>query len=406
MTTPDRTDLRRTSVRLAIQFALLILLLFALVFGVVFTIVNASLAESTQHLLYDTSRVDSPRDAPPGVFVAIITNAGTQTSDDAPDGLPDTAAIRQVTQTGHDLEQTKTFSGRTFTLRTSADDGRITQVAVDQREGSEELQRLAIGFLVSGILAVIATALIAAWMARRALKPMADALNLQRRFVTDASHELRTPLTLLSTRAQLVRRGFASGGPAASPATVSVGLDEIVQDSQVLTEILEDLLIAADPREVAERKSEDLLQLAADAVNTLQPHATAHQIILRRTGPTEAVIATIAPVSIQRLFTALIANALDHATAQVDVEVTRHGNEALIRVIDDGPGFSNGMDEHAFERFASARQTSGETPRPRHYGLGLALVAEVAARHHGGVRIEKRPSGTGAVVTVRIPMQP
>lgn len=403
MTAPERTDLRRASVRLAIQFAALILLLFALLCGVVFTIVDASLDENTRRTILDASQVDSPRDAPLGVFIAIITDTGTQESADAPHGLPDLAAIREVAQTGHDLEQTKTIGGRTFTLRTSADRGRVTQVAVDQREASEEVQRLLLGFLVSGILAVIATAPIAALMARRAIKPMADALNLQRRFVTDASHELRTPLTILSTRAQMVRRDFAAGGTAQSPPTIRAGLDEIVQDSQVLTEILEDLLIAADPQEAAGRQRTNLLQLADEAVNTLQLQAAAHQITLRRSGPSDPVVATVAPVSIRRLFTALIANALDHATTRVDVEVTRRGSHAVIRVLDDGPGFPKGMGEHAFERFASARPQGDETPRPRHYGLGLALVAEVAARHHGSVQIEEGPSGVGTVVAVRIP---
>ena len=48
--------------------------------------------------------------------------------------------------------------------------------------------------------------LAAAVLARRAVRPMAQALEQQRRFVADAGHELRTPLTLLSTRSQLLAR--------------------------------------------------------------------------------------------------------------------------------------------------------------------------------------------------------
>lgn len=403
MSARDVAELRRVSLRLAAQFAVLIVLLFAVLGGVVFAVVSASQAESTRHTLIDAARVDSPRDAAPGVFVAIVDDSGTQMSADPPHGLPETDALRDVANTGRTVQQTRTLDGRTYEIRTSEDHGRITQVAMDRHESSEELQRLGMALVVSGIVAAVAAGLIAVLMGRRAMRPMAVALALQRHFVTDASHELRTPLTLLSTRAQLVRRRLPRDAGMVSASEIGDGLDEIVQDSRVLTEILEDLLIAADPREVAERDTLDLAALAEEATASMQPDALARGIVLRRTGSADPVVARVARVSIQRVFTALIANALDHAAAAVDVEVTLRGREAVIRVIDDGSGFPRGMDERAFERFASARPTDHERERPRHYGLGLALVAEVAARHGGGVSVEGRSPGHGAAVVVRIP---
>lgn len=392
--------------RLAVQFGVLIVVLFIILGGVVFAVVIASQSEAIQRTLINTSRVDSPHDAPSGVFVIITDDRGTQVPSNLPAGLPDAAALQDVSQTGQDTQQTKTFAGRTYTIRTSADHGRVIQVAVDLRESREELQRLGVALVVSGIIATIAAGLIAAWMARHAMRPLAEALALQRRFVMDASHELRTPLTLLSTRAQLVRRRLLASTTNEPSGDVAHGLDEIVQDARVLSEILEDLLVAADPREVAEKDHLDLAQLADDAVGLLRSDAETRRIVIRRTGSTDPVMVTAARVSMQRLFTALIANALDHAASAVDVEVTLHGREAVIRVVDDGPGFPQGMDEHAFERFASSRPASQDHEGPRHYGLGLALVSEVAVRHGGGVSIEARAPGREASVVVRIPAHP
>lgn len=402
MRAPEDLERRRVSRRLAFQFAALIMALFALLGGVVFVIVNASQAESTQRMLVDGARVDSPHDAPRGVFVVILANGRESASSDLPPGLPDRAALNRVSTSGRPLQQTSTLGDHTFVIRTTARAGRVTQVAVDLHENGEELQRLGAALVVSGIVAAVAAGVISAWMSRRAMRPLSDALALQRRFVMDASHELRTPLTLLSTRAQLVRRRLPAAVQRSAPE-IGEGLEEIVQDSRLLSEVLEDLLIAADPRLVPEKTRVDLARLADEAVASFRPEADRRHLALRRSGPGDPVFVAAARVALQRLFTALITNALDHARSTVEVAITQEGREAIVRISDDGPGFAQGMDERAFERFASSRPLHTDEDRARHYGLGLALVAEVAARHNGGVSVESREHDQGASVVVRIP---
>lgn len=305
------------------------------------------------------------------------------------------------------------LAGQSYAVRTAQGQSGTVQVAVSLRESQEELARLGWALAITGVLAAIAAAVIATWLARRAMLPLAEALALQRRFVMDASHELRTPLTLLSTRAQLLRRALSvapgagaalrdSGVTPASASAIAGAVEEIVADSRVLTDILEDLLIAADPREVAPTSRLDLCALADTAVSVQGLEAGKRGLLLVRGGATEPVMIRAAEASIQRLFTALIANALDHAETEVHVDVSRSGADALVRVSDDGPGFPHGTDAAAFERFASSRPAADSPDRARHYGLGLALVAEVAARHGGSVTIEPSPSDHGAVVLVRL----
>ena len=405
MSTSDLADSRQAARRLAIQFAALIVVVFALLGGVVFAIVNASQAEATQRALRGASLVDSPHDAPPGVLVVIVGDHGVQASPELPSGLPDEQAIRTVERSGGAVQSTVTLDGRSYAVRTAPGANGTIQVAVDLQESREELARLGWALAISGVLAALAAVFIAAWMARRAMRPLGEALALQRRFVMDASHELRTPLTLLSTRAQLLRRTLPTSQGAsagASPGDIAAAVEEIVQDSRVLTEILEDLLIAADPREVAPQSTIDLGELADQAIGLQDPEAKRRGLLLVRGGSRGPVVIHGAGASIQRLFTALIANALDHAESRVLVDVSRSGSDAVIRVSDDGPGFPVGMDAAAFDRFASSRPDADSPGRPRHYGLGLALVAEVAARHGGSVTIEPAGGERGAVVRVRL----
>jgi signal transduction histidine kinase len=401
----DTTDLRRTSVRLGAQFGVLILIVFAVLLSLTYLIVQASQADETTHILMDAAQAGTVDSAPRDVLIARSDHGTVTVSPNAPSWFPDKAQLRAAAKLEQPLRATVTEDGRSYSIVSSSHDGVIVQTAQDNSENEGELQRLAVALVVAGLLGALASALIAALMARRALRPMADALSLQRRFVTDASHELRTPLTLLTTRAQLLRRASAANvDPASGHPSLTAGLDEILQDSRELTGILEDLLIAADPRESTERTPLDLTQLAKDAVSSLSIAARDRGIAI--TGPTAdlPVIVDGSRAPMLRLFTSLISNAVEHATHTVTVDVVTSGHTAEIRVGDDGPGFPPDMRERAFERFASSRAGGQDGAKTRHYGLGLALVAEVAARHQGDVHVEPTEPGTGAVIVVTLPL--
>jgi signal transduction histidine kinase len=70
-----------------------------------------------------------------------------------------------------------------------------------------------------------------------------------------------------------------------------------------------------------------------------------------------------------------------------------------VSVRDHGPGLSEAALAHVFDRFwraDSARVGTGA-------GLGLAIVAGVAAEHGGRARAANAPDG-GAIFTLRLPL--
>jgi signal transduction histidine kinase len=87
----------------------------------------------------------------------------------------------------------------------------------------------------------------------------------------------------------------------------------------------------------------------------------------------------------------------------VIVRLSQADGSARIEVFDEGPGFPVAFLPRAFERFTRADEVRGRgddlTPNQ---GLGLAIVAAVAAAHGGTVDAHNRPGG-GAVVVLRWP---
>lgn len=94
--------------------------------------------------------------------------------------------------------------------------------------------------LALGVAGAIVMGLIGWLTARRAVAPLAEALRLQRNFVSDASHELRTPLTALDSRIQILQRRLQRGEPIADT------IERLGHDARMMDDVLTDLLLAAE----------------------------------------------------------------------------------------------------------------------------------------------------------------
>jgi two-component system OmpR family sensor kinase len=399
----DAADLRRTSLRLGLQSGLLVVACLVVVGTLLFFVYERAADAAANQLLQDaTTRIDAPGEAPPGVRVVVVTPVGRSASAGMPEGLPDERQIAATTRDGR-ARQIEVFrDGDDYTIRTAKVGDRVTQAVLDRHEANEERGRILTALLTAGIVGVLLAALLAAWLARRTVRPMAETIALQRRFVADASHELRTPLTLLSTRAQLLARRLHKDPEATGDLVTDV--DGVVADTKVLTAILDDLLVAADTRATSVKETIDVASLVADCVAAASASAEKAGIELALLVDPEPALVDGSPVSLRRAVTALLDNALGHAAATVHVRVRQHAHHVAIEVTDDGPGIPAATAHRLFERFSSTRADTPGVEGRRHYGLGLALVADVAALHNGQVTAtERHDRASGAVFTLSLP---
>jgi signal transduction histidine kinase len=95
----------------------------------------------------------------------------------------------------------------------------------------------------------------------------------------------------------------------------------------------------------------------------------------------------------------LLENARRYSNGAVTVEVGSEGQDAVLRVRDQGPGVPPAERERIFEPFY---RLPGASEREGGVGLGLALVKSITQRHRGSVHCEDQPGG-GACFTLRLP---
>ena len=244
------------------------------------------------------------------------------------------------------------------------------------------------------LIGILLTGIVAWLVARRAVAPLGEALRLQRNFVADASHELRTPLTVLSSRTQVLERRLDRGQP----------VDDVVaalrRDTAAMAEVLNDLLLSAEgaeqppgaPTEVAEAVS------AASATLGVLADRAGVRIDVQAAG---SVRVAVPRVTLVRCVVALLDNAIQHSPrgSRVVVSVGSTDGWATIHVSDEGTGIRGIETDRIFERFVHA----SENGEHRSFGLGLALVRDVAVRYHGSVSVEST-SAAGTTILLTLPV--
>jgi two-component system OmpR family sensor kinase len=223
-----------------------------------------------------------------------------------------------------------------------------------------------------------------------------------RRFVTDASHELRTPLTSIRGFAELYRQGAAS-----SPDDLARLMRRIEDEGARMGLLVDDLLLLArlDQERPLARDVVDLVPIAVDAVHDARAVDPARPVTLDVPGGVAFVVVGD-EYRLRQVLGNLVGNALKHTPAGTPVRVglsLRDGATAVLEVADEGPGLAGADAERVFERFYRADPSRVRTEGGA--GLGLAIVAALAAAHGGSVEVETSP-GEGATFRVVLPLAP
>jgi two-component system OmpR family sensor kinase len=387
----DHELLRSATRRIALQSAALLAVVVALaVVAAAAVFDRAQHAEIERTIRNAASSADDVGDPPPGVILIESRSGGARLTPGAPGGLVRLATAR-------DGKGSAEVDGHGYATYTRTRDGVRYVAAYDMAGHHRQEVRLIWSAVGAGVVGVLLAAGAGWLIGRRAVQPLAAALSLQRRFVTDASHELRTPLTVLHTRAQILRRRL---GDHVDPDQLRE-LNLLVDDTSALGEVVSDLLLSAQlERDDLSGVAIDLRDLARAVVASLAPLADANGTSLQAEVEAGQWRVNGAPAALRRALVALVDNAISHTpNGAVVVQVSGDDETVRVSVVDNGEGLDPADTGRLTERFS--RGASG-TGHGRRFGLGLALVDEVVRAHDGRLEIAG-VIDAGATVTMVLP---
>jgi two-component system OmpR family sensor kinase len=394
-------------------------------------------------------RGSDPIVVPLSTYGALLDSAGAvvttkATADGTQPALPDDLLTRKRGQAFTTGSSSGSGSWRVLLGEADRESGNTVIVAIPTTEVTNALRRLV---LIEALASVVLLALLAsgAWLIlRRGLRPLEKmassarsisagdlsmrvpqsddrtevgqlglALNTMlgeieeafrerdateqrlRQFLADASHELRTPLTSIQGFAELFRLGADS-----DHVNLAVILRRIEEESARMKTLVEDLLLLArlDETRPLERATVDLSVLAADACSDAVAAEPTRHVTLDAPEPVEVLGDED---HLRQAIANLISNAVRHTAANAAIEVGARveNGAAVVTVRDHGTGLDEAALAHVFDRFWQADAARAGTGA----GLGLSIVAAIAAEHGGTARAANAPGG-GALFSLELPI--
>jgi len=219
--------------------------------------------------------------------------------------------------------------------------------------------------------------------------------ELRRATAADIAHEMRNAMFGVFGRLEAIREGFVEDERAA--------LDRVAADARRLERLVDDVPALAEaqrPSLLVDKRPVDLDQIAAECVAAHTDRFGERAIALRaEVGPARV---HADPTRLTQILDNLLSNALRYTEAggSVTVRVLPRHEHAVLEVEDTGIGIPPEYLGRVFERFwraPVARDRAAEG-----FGVGLAIVRDLAIAHDGLVEVDSRP-GRGSTFRVVLP---
>lgn len=236
---------------------------------------------------------------------------------------------------------------------------------------------------------------------RMTQEALQESVRARDEFLSIASHELKTPLTSLKLQSQVMIKSINKN---IIPSEEKVMLMASQTDKQIkrLDRLIDDMLDVSRIRSgklAIMRETFDLYELVNEITDRMRAHFP--DIYFPDYSADKKLLVHWDKMRIEQVIVNLYTNAIRYGKKNpITVRVGHENDNVLIRVIDQGIGIEESVQEKIFSRFeraVNANEISG-------LGLGLFISRQIVLAHNGTIRVESEP-GKGSTFIVDLPIE-
>jgi signal transduction histidine kinase len=233
-----------------------------------------------------------------------------------------------------------------------------------------------------GILCV--SACLGWFLATKTLQPIRQKIEEQKQFISDSSHELKNPISAISATCESMIR-----------MNQKDGFEEILEESQRLTKITENLLILDQLSKKNKKTSCDIAKIITKMVQHVTPLADKKHIVFETTVENVSVFAC--QQDIEKIVFNLLHNAIKFSHNEGKIIVSLDAKKVL-RIQDSGIGIAEKDMSKIFNRFYKA-DNSRTFDRESGAGLGLSIVKGLIEKNNWHIEVvSEKNNGTHVTI--------
>ncbi len=239
---------------------------------------------------------------------------------------------------------------------------------------------------------------------RQAEQEIQDGVRRREQFLAMLSHELRNPLAAILSATRVLENASWTDDACHEAGQV------VARQANHMARLLDDLLDVARitrGRIVLRKELVDLRDTARSAIEALAPFMAERETrLVDRDRPTSRCSSSAIPrgCSRSRRICSATPRSTRRAARRSGSSFAAQGDEAMIRVSDDGRGIEPDMLPRIFDLFVQGDQSLARSEGG--LGIGLTLLRSLVELHDGRVEAHSDGPGRGSAFTVWLPLAP
>lgn len=257
-------------------------------------------------------------------------------------------------------------------------------------------QKMILLFVVLVIIFTILIGLLSYYMAGKAMVPIHNSLEKQKKFVSDASHELRTPLSIFYSSLDILEADESKNLSEFSKELIK----DLKDETELMKELLEKLLFLArhDQNQLEAKKEKFSLTDLLVGISEKFQRTLPDKIILEKEIKKDVFFIGDSKKIVELIYI-FLENAVQYTQAgSIFIQLLQTDEEIKIIIKDTGIGISEEELPLIFDRFfrsSSVRKRDGT-------GLGLSIAQAIVTEHGGWIEV-KSELGKGTSFCITFP---
>lgn len=289
---------------------------------------------------------------------------------------------------------------KSFLYLVDKQNGETTAFFLDISREDRNMTNVLVISLLIGLVCWAVMLLIVIILSKAAIRPIAENIEKQKQFVTNAGHELKTPLAIILSNTEALELTCKDSG--------SKYTRNIKQQTLRLGELMQNLLILSRADEsgfrlaVSSFSKENISDIVSRTAEHFMESAAQKSAIIE-TNIENGITADVNKDTFSQLVSILLDNAVKYTLSESEITVSlfKNGKNAVISTENKCESLPECKPERLFERFY--RGDSAHNQKSGGSGIGLSAAKAITEAHGGKISAEYK-DGNKIIFTAILPI--